>query len=200
MKMQVLNFTDAPVTVSIGDRLAQGLFIPTTRATGANRPAALRDGARRWVLAPQATMNIYLACTVRGDRGAVAALRALADALNARATRFSRATCSTKTSTPPKPRCPSGRCTSAISHGWRQLDLLIADASGSSFGVGFEVGWVLGTRNARIVVSCCLSRRPPGSHLASHRRERASALQGNPVCGRRGSPPPGSRRKDHRTT
>jgi dUTP pyrophosphatase len=31
VKIQVLNFTDRPVTVKTGDRIAQGIFLPTRR-------------------------------------------------------------------------------------------------------------------------------------------------------------------------
>src|SRR5690242_12404836 len=33
IKIQVYNFTGAPVTVARGDRIAQGLFLPVSRAT-----------------------------------------------------------------------------------------------------------------------------------------------------------------------
>jgi len=33
IKIQVLNFTDAPVTVAQGDRVAQGIILPLVRAT-----------------------------------------------------------------------------------------------------------------------------------------------------------------------
>jgi len=46
VKIQVLNFTQAPVTVSRGDRIAQGLFIPVTRATWHEADGPLRDGSR----------------------------------------------------------------------------------------------------------------------------------------------------------
>ena len=46
IKIQVLNFTDNPVTVRAGDRIAQGLLIPVTRAEWSEAGSALRDGAR----------------------------------------------------------------------------------------------------------------------------------------------------------
>jgi nucleoside 2-deoxyribosyltransferase len=88
-------------------------------------------------------VKIYLACTVRGDRGAVAALRRLSDDLEAAGhvvlTRH---------------LLDDGVESAEAALSERQVyerdiqwlnaaDLLIADASGSSFGVGFEVGWVL---------------------------------------------------------
>lgn len=46
IKIQVLNFTDSAVTVRAGDRIAQGLLIPVTRAEWQEAGSALRDGAR----------------------------------------------------------------------------------------------------------------------------------------------------------
>jgi dUTP pyrophosphatase len=46
IKIQVLNFTDASVTVRAGDRIAQGLFIPVPGVDGREADPALRDGAR----------------------------------------------------------------------------------------------------------------------------------------------------------
>lgn len=46
IKIQVLNFTAAPVRVQKGDRIAQGLFIPVTRATWHEADGDLREGSR----------------------------------------------------------------------------------------------------------------------------------------------------------
>ena len=46
VKIQVLNFTAAPVQITKGDRLAQGLFIPIARADWQEAPGDLRDGSR----------------------------------------------------------------------------------------------------------------------------------------------------------
>jgi len=46
VKIQVLNFTAAPVQVSRGDRIAQGLFIPVARADWREAGDDLRDGSR----------------------------------------------------------------------------------------------------------------------------------------------------------
>ena len=46
IKIQVLNVTDSAVTVRAGDRIAQGLLIPVTRAEWSEAGSALRDGAR----------------------------------------------------------------------------------------------------------------------------------------------------------
>ena len=46
VKIQVLNFTAAPVQVAKGDRIAQGLFIPVARADWQEADDDLRDGSR----------------------------------------------------------------------------------------------------------------------------------------------------------
>ena len=88
-------------------------------------------------------MKIYLACTVRGDRESIAALRGLADDLEA-----SGHTILTKhlldDDVEQAEATLSERQVYERDIEWLgAADTLIADASGSSFGVGFEVGWVL---------------------------------------------------------
>ena len=46
VKIQVLNFTGAPVQIARGDRLAQGVFIAITRADWQEVGGNLRDGSR----------------------------------------------------------------------------------------------------------------------------------------------------------
>jgi dUTP pyrophosphatase len=46
IKVQVLNFTSTAVRVAKGDRIAQGVFIPLTRATWTETSGDLRDGSR----------------------------------------------------------------------------------------------------------------------------------------------------------
>jgi dUTP pyrophosphatase len=46
LKIQLLNFTQAAVQVKKGDRLAQGLFIPVTRASWLETEDDLRHGSR----------------------------------------------------------------------------------------------------------------------------------------------------------
>jgi nucleoside 2-deoxyribosyltransferase len=88
-------------------------------------------------------MRIYLACTVRGDRGAIAGLRALADRLERDGH-----TIMTKhlldDAVDSAEAALSAREVYERDIAWLEsCDLLIAEASGSSYGVGFEVGYVL---------------------------------------------------------
>ena len=46
VKVQVLNFTHAPVAVARGDRIAQGLFLPVTRVEWQETEGAPRSGSR----------------------------------------------------------------------------------------------------------------------------------------------------------
>ena len=46
VKIQVLNFTSETVRVKRGDRIAQGIFIPVTRAAWRESDVDLRDGSR----------------------------------------------------------------------------------------------------------------------------------------------------------
>ncbi len=89
-------------------------------------------------------MRIYLACTVRGDRGGVFAGRALAArllALGHEVLTLHLLADDVETS--------EARLTAADVYArdleWlTACDALVAEASGSSYGVGFEVGYVLG--------------------------------------------------------
>ena len=88
-------------------------------------------------------MKIYLACTVRGDRGAVAGLRSLVAALETEGH-----TILTSHLLKDDVETAESQLTERDVYlrdvEWLDAcDLLIADASGSSFGVGFEVGYIL---------------------------------------------------------
>jgi nucleoside 2-deoxyribosyltransferase len=89
-------------------------------------------------------VTIYLACTVRGDRGALAAVRSVADFLERQG--HSVLTRHLLTDDVDDAESAMGE-QDVFERDLRWLiaaDLLIAEASGSSFGVGFEVGYVLG--------------------------------------------------------
>jgi hypothetical protein len=113
-------------------------------------------------------MNVYLACTVRGSRQGTAAARVLCEALERRGH-----TVLTKHLLADD----VDRAESSLSEAqvfrrdieWLEsADLLIAESSGSSFGVGFEVGYVIG-RSAgtgqRVLVLYDKARRGAVSRL-----------------------------------
>jgi nucleoside 2-deoxyribosyltransferase len=89
-------------------------------------------------------MKIYLACTVRGDRRGVEAGRAIASRLHQRGHEV----LTTHLLADDVDEAESQLTEDAVFR--RDLewlaacDLLIAEASGSSYGVGFEVGYILG--------------------------------------------------------
>jgi hypothetical protein len=113
-------------------------------------------------------MNIYLACTVRGDRGAVAGLRSLVASLEDAGHRIL-----TKhlldDNVDGAESALSERAVYERDISWLEAcDVLIADASGSSFGVGFEVGYVLGRSDRtdqRVVLLYHAGRRDQISRL-----------------------------------
>jgi hypothetical protein len=113
-------------------------------------------------------MKIYLACTVRGDRGGVAAGRAICERLQA---------CGHDVLTT---HLLADNVESAESQITEQdvfrrdlewltaCDVLVAEASGSSYGVGFEVGYVLGRAGVsgqRVVLFYDRARRDKVSRL-----------------------------------
>ena len=89
-------------------------------------------------------MNIYLACTVRGDRAAIGALRALADRLERSGhTLLTRHLLEDDVDAAES--ALTERDVFERDMKWLAVaDVVIAEASGSSYGVGFEVGYVLG--------------------------------------------------------
>ena len=113
-------------------------------------------------------MIIYLACTVRGDRGAVAGLRAVANALEADGHTIL-TTHLLDDNVEGAESTLTERAVYERDVAWLEsCDVLIADASGSSFGVGFEVGYVLGRSdrtNQRVVMIYRADRRDAISRL-----------------------------------
>src|SRR5215467_9310773 len=89
-------------------------------------------------------MRVYLACTVRGDRGGVEAGRAIARHLQ----QSGHDVLTMHLLADNVEAAESALTEDAVYQrdiDWlSSCDLLIAEASGSSYGVGFEVGYVLG--------------------------------------------------------
>jgi len=89
-------------------------------------------------------MKIYLACTVRGDRRAVEGLRSVVAALE-RAGHTVLTTHLLEDDVDTAESSLTEREVYDRDVAWLEsCDVLVAEASGSSFGVGFEVGYVLG--------------------------------------------------------
>ncbi len=113
-------------------------------------------------------MTVYLACTVRGDRGGVLAGRAIC----ARLQSLGHEVLTTHLLADDVEAAES-RLTAADVYRrdleWlTQCDVLVAEASGSSYGVGFEVGYVLGRAAAsgqRVVLLYDAARRDKVSRL-----------------------------------
>ncbi len=122
-------------------------------------------------------MNIYLACTVRGDRDAIAGLRELVvDLEKAGHTILTRHLLEDDVDAA-EAALTERQIYDRDVEWLNAADLLIADASGSSFGVGFEVGWVL-ARSDRTSQRVLLLYR-------ADRRDRISRLIGgnaHPRC------------------
>jgi nucleoside 2-deoxyribosyltransferase len=115
-----------------------------------------------------ARVNIYLACTVRGDRGGLLAVRALAALLE----RHGHTVLTHHLLAGDVDAAESALTEREVfDRDVRWLDsadLLIAEASGSSYGVGFEVGYVLGRSEAsrrRVMVLYDASRAAQVSRL-----------------------------------
>jgi len=113
-------------------------------------------------------VNIYLACTVRGDRGAVAVLRQVADLLEtAGHTVLTRHLLDDNVDSAESALSEREVFTRDLE--WlTAADVLIAEASGSSYGVGFEVGYVLGKSDLtdqRVLLLYNASRRSAVSRL-----------------------------------
>ncbi len=113
-------------------------------------------------------LRIYLACTVRGDRGGVDAGRAICERLTA----HGHVVLTTHLLAEDVDSAESVLTEDQVFR--RDLewltacDVLVAEASGSSYGVGFEVGYVLGrgaTSGQRVVLVYDAARRDAISRL-----------------------------------
>lgn len=113
-------------------------------------------------------MKIYLACTVRGDRGALGVARTVADTLE----RLGH-TVLTRHLLADDADVVEGTLTERAVFErdlvWLgEADLLVAEASGSSYGVGFEVGYTLGRAagtHQRVLLLYAAARRHQVSRL-----------------------------------
>ena len=113
-------------------------------------------------------MTIYLACTVRGDRGGVLAGRAICERLEQHGHEVQTKHLLADNVETAESRI-SERDVFRRDLDWlTACDVLVAEASGSSYGVGFEVGYVLGRAHAsgqRVVLLYDAARRDKVSRL-----------------------------------
>src|SRR5215204_2543784 len=135
-------------------------FMRTSASSGSDRIGSLIIRA----------VNIYLACTVRGDRGAVGAARALAGELVSMGHVVLTAHLLDDNVETAESSLTERDVFERDMRWLTEADLLIAEASGSTFGVGFEVGYVLGRSDVtgqRVVLLYQQARRRVVSRLIS---------------------------------
>jgi nucleoside 2-deoxyribosyltransferase len=89
-------------------------------------------------------MTIYLACTVRGDRGGVAAGRAISARLQHHGHHVLTTHLLADDVDESEARLSEQDVYARDLEWLSRCDVIVAEASGSSYGVGFEVGYVLG--------------------------------------------------------
>jgi hypothetical protein len=89
-------------------------------------------------------MKIYLACTVRGDRGTVLAARRIHDCLSQLGHEVLTSHLLDDNVDQAESRLTDRDVYLRDLEWLSGADAIVAEASGSSFGVGFEVGFVLG--------------------------------------------------------
>ena len=113
-------------------------------------------------------MRIYLACTVRGDRGGVAAGRAICDRLQHHGHEVLTTHLLADGVDEAEGMLSEADVFRRDLEWLSACDVLVAEASGSSFGVGFEVGYVLGRATStgqRVVLLYDRARRGAISRL-----------------------------------
>jgi hypothetical protein len=89
-------------------------------------------------------MRIYLACTVRGNRGALPAVREIVSRLESHGHEVLTAHLLRDDVEQVESKLTEAEVYERDARWLQACDAVVAEASGSSFGVGFEVGYVLG--------------------------------------------------------
>jgi nucleoside 2-deoxyribosyltransferase len=113
-------------------------------------------------------MTIYLACTVRGDRGGVLAGRAICETLQHHGHEVLTTHLLADDVEAAESRLAAGDVYRRDLEWLARCDVLVAEASGSSYGVGFEVGYVLGRAQVsgqRVLLLYDAARRDKVSRL-----------------------------------
>jgi nucleoside 2-deoxyribosyltransferase len=115
-------------------------------------------------------MRVYLACTVRGDRGGLVAARAVAARLVALGHEVLTWHLLADGVDDAEAALSETQVFERDRHWLDECDLLVAESSGSSYGVGFEVGYITGRApqsGQRAIVLFDRSRRSTVSRLVS---------------------------------
>lgn len=113
-------------------------------------------------------MRIYLACTVRGDRGGIVAGRVICERLQHHGHEVLTTHLLADDVNDAESQLSEEQVYRRDLDWLSRCDVLVAEASGSSYGVGFEVGYVLGrARRAgqRVVLLYDAARRHVVSRL-----------------------------------
>jgi len=113
-------------------------------------------------------MVIYLACTVRGDRGGLLAGRAICERLQQRGHHVLTTHLLADNVDSAESQITENQVFRRDLEWLTACDVLVAEASGSSYGVGFEVGYVLGragTTGQRVILLYDTARRDKVSRL-----------------------------------
>ena len=115
-------------------------------------------------------MKVYLACTVRGDRSGVLAGRAICERLQQNGHEVLTTHLLADDVEGAEARLTEEQIYRRDLDWLTSCDVLVAEASGSSYGVGFEVGFVLGRApqtGQRVVLLYDAARRGAISRLIS---------------------------------
>ena len=113
-------------------------------------------------------MRIYLACTVRGDRGGVVAGRTICERLQHHGHEVLTTHLLADDVNDAESQLSEVQVYRRDLEWLSRCDVLVAEASGSSYGVGFEVGYVLGRARdtgQRVVLLYDAARRQAISRL-----------------------------------
>jgi nucleoside 2-deoxyribosyltransferase len=113
-------------------------------------------------------LRIYLACTVRGDRGGVQAGRTICERLQHHGHEVLTTHLLSDDVNEAESELTEERVYRRDLEWLSACDVLVAEASGSSYGVGFEVGYVLGRARdtgQRVFLLYDAARRPAISRL-----------------------------------
>jgi nucleoside 2-deoxyribosyltransferase-like protein len=126
-------------------------------------------------------MNIYLACTVRGDRGGVLAGRAICERLEHHGHNVLTKHLLADDVEVAESQIAEHEVFRRDMEWLTACDVLVAEASGSSYGVGFEVGYVLGrarTSGQRVVLLYDAARHAKVSRLITGNHDAACTTFG----------------------